>query len=140
MISSPIAPKDFRNQSNVCEIIPCATVRDQGLRIRALYYLPAEGIRSGPNDYGTGDLQHAIDDAGHEAVIKPKPLITPGGPWVHRRRARGDGGLPGRSYPTAQRYGWPASVRTAATARYCSGLLAEYVVERDGLQVAAANE
>jgi len=67
MISSPIAPKDFRNQSNVCEIIPCATVRDQGLRIRALYYLPAEGIRSGPNDYGTGDLQRDGDqnDQGH---------------------------------------------------------------------------
>jgi Transposase DDE domain/Transposase domain (DUF772) len=27
--------------------------------------------------YGTGDLRGAIDDAGHEAVIKPKPLQAP---------------------------------------------------------------
>jgi hypothetical protein len=28
----------------------------------------------GDSAYGTGDLRGAIDDAGHEAVIKPKPL------------------------------------------------------------------
>ncbi len=35
----------------------------------------------GDSAYGTGDLRDAIDDAGHHAVIKPKPLPTavPGG-------------------------------------------------------------
>ncbi len=27
---------------------------------------------------GTGDLSGAIDDAGHDAAIKPKPLQAPG--------------------------------------------------------------
>ncbi|MEV0291926.1 transposase, partial [Kribbella sp. NPDC050820] len=31
----------------------------------------------GDSAYGTGDLRGAIDDAGHEAVIKPKPLQAP---------------------------------------------------------------
>jgi IS5 family transposase len=31
----------------------------------------------GDSAYGTGDLRGAIDDAGHEAVIKPKPLPAP---------------------------------------------------------------
>jgi Transposase DDE domain/Transposase domain (DUF772) len=31
----------------------------------------------GDSAYGTGDLRGAIDDAGHDAVIKPKPLQTP---------------------------------------------------------------
>lgn len=31
----------------------------------------------GDSAYGTGDLRGAIDDAGHEAVIKPKPLQSP---------------------------------------------------------------
>jgi hypothetical protein len=31
----------------------------------------------GDSAYGTGDLRGAIDDAGHEAVIKPKPLHAP---------------------------------------------------------------
>jgi hypothetical protein len=31
----------------------------------------------GDSAYGTGDLRGAIDDAGHEAVIKPKPLAAP---------------------------------------------------------------
>lgn len=30
----------------------------------------------GDSAYGTGDLRGAIDDAGHDAVIKPKPLQT----------------------------------------------------------------
>jgi Transposase DDE domain/Transposase domain (DUF772) len=30
----------------------------------------------GDSAYGTGDLRGAVDDAGHEAVIKPKPLQT----------------------------------------------------------------
>jgi Transposase DDE domain/Transposase domain (DUF772) len=31
----------------------------------------------GDSAYGTGDLRGAIDDAGHQAVIKPKPLQSP---------------------------------------------------------------
>lgn len=31
----------------------------------------------GDSAYGTGDLRGAIDDTGHEAVIKPKPLRSP---------------------------------------------------------------
>jgi hypothetical protein len=31
----------------------------------------------GDSAYGTGDLRGAIDDAGHEAVIRPKPLQSP---------------------------------------------------------------
>ena len=31
----------------------------------------------GDSAYGTGDLRGAIDDAGHAAVIKPKPLLAP---------------------------------------------------------------
>jgi len=31
----------------------------------------------GDSAYGTGDLRGAIDDAGHQAVIKPKPLAAP---------------------------------------------------------------
>jgi hypothetical protein len=31
----------------------------------------------GDSAYGTGDLRGAIDDAGHDAVIKPKPLGSP---------------------------------------------------------------
>ncbi|MCE7009262.1 IS1182 family transposase [Kibdelosporangium philippinense] len=31
----------------------------------------------GDSAYGTGDLRGGIDDAGHEAVIKPKPLRAP---------------------------------------------------------------
>jgi hypothetical protein len=31
----------------------------------------------GDSAYGTGDLRGAIDDAGHEAAIKPKPLQAP---------------------------------------------------------------
>jgi Transposase DDE domain/Transposase domain (DUF772) len=31
----------------------------------------------GDSAYGTGDLRDAIEDAGHEAVIKPKPLQSP---------------------------------------------------------------
>jgi hypothetical protein len=31
----------------------------------------------GDSAYGTGDLRGAIDDAGHEAIIKPKPLQAP---------------------------------------------------------------
>ena len=35
--------------------------------------------------YGTGDLRGAIGDAGHVAVIKPKPFEIPGRGRVHRR-------------------------------------------------------
>jgi hypothetical protein len=31
----------------------------------------------GDSAYGTGDLRGAIDDAGHDAVIKPKPVQAP---------------------------------------------------------------
>jgi Transposase DDE domain/Transposase domain (DUF772) len=31
----------------------------------------------GDSAYGTGDLRGALDDAGHDAVIKPKPLQSP---------------------------------------------------------------
>ncbi|MGZ4558578.1 MAG: hypothetical protein ACXVXF_07910, partial [Mycobacteriaceae bacterium] len=31
----------------------------------------------GDSAYGTGDLRAAIDDVGHDAVIKPKPLTAP---------------------------------------------------------------
>jgi IS5 family transposase len=31
----------------------------------------------GDSAYGTGDLRGAVDDAGHQAVIKPKPLQAP---------------------------------------------------------------
>jgi hypothetical protein len=31
----------------------------------------------GDSAYGTGDLRAAIDDIGHDAVIKPKPLTAP---------------------------------------------------------------
>jgi len=31
----------------------------------------------GDSAYGTGDLRGAIDDAGHQAVIKPRPLQAP---------------------------------------------------------------
>jgi transposase len=39
----------------------------------------AAGTREwyGDSAYGTGDLRGAIDDAGHDAVIKPKPLGSP---------------------------------------------------------------
>jgi transposase len=39
----------------------------------------AAGAREwyGDSAYGTGDLRAAIDDAGHDAVIKPKPLGSP---------------------------------------------------------------
>jgi len=39
----------------------------------------AAGTREwyGDSAYGTGDLRGAIDDAGHNAVIKPKPLGSP---------------------------------------------------------------
>ncbi len=43
-------------------------------------FLDAEdGTREwyGDSAYGTGDLRGAIDDAGHDAVIKPKPLQAP---------------------------------------------------------------
>lgn len=55
-------------------------------------FLAAEAAAGGPDDgaaagrdlswygdsaYGTGDLRGAIDDAGHQAVIKPKPLQAP---------------------------------------------------------------
>jgi hypothetical protein len=35
---------------------------------------PAQREWYGDSAYGTGDLRGAIDDAGHQAVIKPKPL------------------------------------------------------------------
>ena len=38
----------------------------------------------GDSAYGTGDLRGAICDAGHEAVIKPKPLQAPVAGRVHR--------------------------------------------------------
>jgi Transposase DDE domain/Transposase domain (DUF772) len=38
---------------------------------------PARREWYGDSAYGTGDLRGAIDDAGHEAVIKPKPLRSP---------------------------------------------------------------
>ena len=38
---------------------------------------PARRQWYGDSAYGTGDLRGAIHDAGHEAVIKPKPLQTP---------------------------------------------------------------
>jgi hypothetical protein len=45
---------------------------------------PEDGAAAGRNlswygdsAYGTGDLRGAIDDAGHQAVIKPKPLQAP---------------------------------------------------------------
>jgi Transposase DDE domain/Transposase domain (DUF772) len=38
---------------------------------------PARREWYGDSAYGTGDLRGAIDDAGHEAVIKPKPLQSP---------------------------------------------------------------
>jgi hypothetical protein len=31
----------------------------------------------GDSAYGTGDLRGAIEDAGHRAVIKPRPLPAP---------------------------------------------------------------
>jgi hypothetical protein len=37
---------------------------------------PAPRKWYGDSAYGTGDLRGAIDDAGHQAVIKPKPLQT----------------------------------------------------------------
>ena len=55
-------------------------------------FLAAEAAAGGPDDgaaagrdlswygdsaYGTGDLRGAIEDAGHQAVIKPKPLQAP---------------------------------------------------------------
>ena len=39
----------------------------------------------GDSAYGTGDLRGAISDAGHTAVIKPKPLRRPGRRRAHRR-------------------------------------------------------
>ena len=61
----------------------------------------------GDSAYGTGDLRAAIDDAAHDAVIKPKPLYRARGGRVHRRRlhhrrAGGHGGLPGRQHPPAE--------------------------------------
>jgi hypothetical protein len=38
---------------------------------------PAPREWYGDSAYGTGDLRGAIDDAGHEAIIKPKPLQSP---------------------------------------------------------------
>jgi Transposase DDE domain/Transposase domain (DUF772) len=38
---------------------------------------PASREWYGDSAYGTGDLRGAIDDAGHQAVIKPKPLQSP---------------------------------------------------------------
>lgn len=38
---------------------------------------PAQREWYGDSAYGTGDLRGAIDDAGHQAVIKPKPLQSP---------------------------------------------------------------
>jgi hypothetical protein len=38
---------------------------------------PARREWYGDSAYGTGDLRGAIDDAGHQAVIKPKPLQSP---------------------------------------------------------------
>jgi hypothetical protein len=38
---------------------------------------PARREWYGDSAYGTGDLRGSIDDAGHEAVIKPKPLQSP---------------------------------------------------------------
>jgi hypothetical protein len=35
--------------------------------------------------YGTGDLRDAIGKAGHQAVIKPKPVRAPAAGRVHRR-------------------------------------------------------
>jgi hypothetical protein len=56
----------------------------------------------GDSAYGTGDLRGAIDDAGHDAVIKPKPLQAPveGGFTVDEQA--GTGGVPGRSHPPAK--------------------------------------
>jgi hypothetical protein len=42
---------------------------DQGVAARREWY--------GDSAYGTGDLRGAIEDAGHQAVIKPKPLQSP---------------------------------------------------------------
>jgi Transposase DDE domain/Transposase domain (DUF772) len=42
---------------------------DQGAAARREWY--------GDSAYGTGDLRGAIEDAGHSAVIKPKPLQSP---------------------------------------------------------------
>jgi hypothetical protein len=38
---------------------------------------PARREWYGDSAYGTGDLRGAIEDAGHQAVIKPKPLQSP---------------------------------------------------------------
>ena len=38
---------------------------------------PAPRQWYGDSAYGTGDLRGAINDAGHEAIIKPKPLQSP---------------------------------------------------------------
>lgn len=38
---------------------------------------PARREWYGDSAYGTGDLRGAIEDAGHQAVIKPKPLPSP---------------------------------------------------------------
>ena len=76
--------------------------------------------------YGTGDLRGAIDEAGHDAVIKPKPLAAPvedgftvviSPSTSTRARWAVRPVTPARSAGP----GWPASVRCAANVRCVSG-------------------
>jgi hypothetical protein len=62
----------------------------------------------GDSAYGTGDLRDAIAKAGHQAVIKPKPVkpaveggFTPDD--FHRRCSHRDRDLPGRCHPPDHR-------------------------------------
>jgi hypothetical protein len=63
----------------------------------------------GDSAYGTADLRDAIADAGHTAVIKPKPLqaAVEGGfthRRLHRRRAGRHGDLSQRQHPADQHH------------------------------------
>ena len=79
----------------------------------------------GDSAYGTGDLRDAIGEAGHEAVIKPKPLQAPveGGFTVDDftvDEQAGVVGCPAGHTRPISRPGWPASAHCAAAARCAS--------------------
>ena len=81
----------------------------------------------GDSAYGTGDLRGAIGEAGHQAVIKPKPLQAPveGGFTVDDftvDEQAGHGDLPGRAHRRAQPDPRsPPSASPAGTARCARG-------------------
>jgi hypothetical protein len=79
--SDPAVAEEFLAAGAAAGDAPCGTAGSSGSPGAGG---PGDGAAAGrdlswygDSAYGTGDLRGAIDDAGHRAVIKPKPLQAP---------------------------------------------------------------